>query len=436
MAHFLNDYLETVLGNTKTIKQANDNIYEATLMAIGYCKCMEDNNLNNGDLSSLENLGNQNVCQLKDTIKEIEDMLIELKIKGSIRERGNGLIEFRNSQFGSVYGRNVEELRQKLEKKIRYLKAHIKKPEKKKKSPLMSEYFTQVYLPYKETQSRAKSTLKGINYNFKFLMESGFDKPIADYTAKEIETFLFSMKQTRKAQIIQGLLNNIFNKAVTDGVLQSNPCTTIDKVEHDTDDGKALSFEEQEKFFKKLFADDSIKLEDKSYFVFVYLTGTRRDEARNIQAKDIDFKKSVIHIPGTKTDGSNRYMPLFPLAEKVLRCLKIESNPFRITHSNIYKIFNNIIDSYKLHDLRHSFGTIQICVEKINPKTVSLWMGHTNTQTTMDIYTHPEQLDRALFLRGDIENTEKTVLLREKYQKILAMISAYYDNIPQNVPKK
>lgn len=48
-----------------------------------------------------------------------------------------------NPQFGSVYGRTVEELKEKLQQKIRYEKAHIKKLEevltealsRKKKNP-------------------------------------------------------------------------------------------------------------------------------------------------------------------------------------------------------------------------------------------------------------------------------------------------------------
>ena len=55
----------------------------------------------------------------------------------------------------------------------------------------------------------------------------------------------------------------------------------------------------------------------------------------------------------------------------------------------------------------HFFGTIQICVEKVNVKTVSLWLGHSNIQTTLQTYTHPEQLDKGTFLRGDLTEEEK-----------------------------
>ena len=116
---------------------------------------------------------------LPDIKEEAEKMIIELKISGSVRERKNGLIEFRNPQFGSVYGRTVEELKEKLQQKIRYEKAHIKKPEKKKKSPLLSDFYKDVYFPYKKRKNLAENTIKGMEYNFAFIKEN-FDKPIAD----------------------------------------------------------------------------------------------------------------------------------------------------------------------------------------------------------------------------------------------------------------
>lgn len=93
------------------------------------------------------------------------------------------------------------------------------------------------------------------------------------------------------------------------------------------------------------------------------------------------------------------------------------------------------MDKYKLHDLRHTFGTIQICVEKIETKTVSLWMGHTNTQTTLDRYTHPEQLDRSVFLRGDLTEDQKLEILRKNYSDVLRKIEAFLDERTQIVPK-
>ncbi len=83
------------------------------------------------------------------------------------------------------------------------------------------------------------------------------------------------------------------------------------------------------------------------------------------------------------------------------------------------------LKKHKIHDLRHTFDTIQIYVEKINPKTVSLWLGHSTIETTLRIYTHPEQLDKGTFLRGDLTEDEKISVYRSKYQETLEIIKAY-----------
>ena len=78
-----------------------------------------------------------------------------------------------------------------------------------------------------------------------------------------------------------------------------------------------------------------------------------------------------------------------------------------------------------MHDLRHTFGTIQICVNKLDVKTVSLYMGHSNVQTTLKTYTHPEQLNREIFLDGSLTEDEKNEHLRQEYAEILRLIENF-----------
>ena len=80
---------------------------------------------------------------------------------------------------------------------------------------------------------------------------------------------------------------------------------------------------------------------------------------------------------------------------------------------------------HKLHDLRHSFGTIQICVNKIDVKTVSLLMGHSTVDTTLNRYTHPEQLDKGTFLNGGLSDDEKLIIYRQKYDEIMTLIKGF-----------
>lgn len=62
---------------------------------------------------------------------------------------------------------------------------------------------------------------------------------------------------------------------------------------------------------------------------------------------------------------------------------------------------------------------------KVDVKTVSLWLGHSNTETTLNTYTHPEQLDNGTFLRGDLSNDEKLSVYRRKYDEVLQIIKAF-----------
>ncbi|MDE6758995.1 MAG: site-specific integrase [Clostridia bacterium] len=357
-------------------------------------------------------------------------MIFELKINGSIRQRANGLIELRTKDLGSVYGRTREEIEQKITEKIKEM---TKEKKIKKTAPLLSEFYKDNYLPYKLNQNRAENTIKGIESNFKYIMQQGFDKPLTAYKSQEIESFLYSIEKTRKRQVIQGLLNNMFDRALTLSLLKANPCAPIEKMQHTQEQGTALSFDEQVEFFASLFASDTLSYREKCYFIFIYLTGSRREEVLKINESDVDSKNNVLAIHGDKTESSDRSIPLIKRVATLLSTLPTENGSyFNLSYDNIGRKFREVYNKHKIHDLRHTFGTIQICVEKINPKTVSLWLGHTTIDTTLRIYTHPEQLDKGTFLRGDLTEEEKNVVYRTKYDKILQSIDKFLDDRTTN----
>lgn len=374
---------------------------------------------------------------LKDEVKE---MLVELDIKGSLRERADGLLEFRNTKFGSVYGRTKEEIKRKLTKKLQELhdRSRGAKPQKFK-SPLLSEFFETEYLPYKKSKNRAENTIGGYLSNIKFIIESGFNKPLSKYTSSGIEEFLLSVPETRKRQILQGLLNNMFKRALAKSLVKVNPCAPLEKMEHEVEEGSAFKFCEIKEFFENV-EKASLTKSQKYYLLFVFLTGCRRNEARALRVSDVDFERKILHIQGTKTDGSDRFIPLFPLVENLLRGLDSkEGLYFPFSEYVAQTSLKKCTEKHRLHDLRHTFGTLQICVEKIDVKTVSLWLGHTNIETTLRIYTHPEQLDRAIFLRGDLTDSEKLAILRKQYSEVLQQVEKLIANthdLPKNCIKK
>ena len=63
-------------------------------------------------------------------------------------------------------------------------------------------------------------------------------------------------------------------------------------------------------------------------------------------------------------------------------------------------------------------------------------MGHSSPITTLNIYTHPEQLDEELFFNGSLSDSKKLEKLQADYNNILQIISDYLDYRTQNLPKK
>lgn len=379
---------------------------------------------------------------VEEIIEEVKQMIIELKIKGSVREHRDGLLKFTSTMFDKpIYGRSKEEIEKKLKERLKQLK---NKPQKSNKSkivvPLLSEFYRKEYLAYKVGDGIAENTIDGYENNIRFIIKQKFDKPLNWYSSKEIEKFLYSFPQTRKRQIMQGFLNNVFNRAITAAYIKSNPCGTIEKVKHKQEQGTSFSFVELKEFLQTLFSIQTLSYNDKCYFLFVFLTGTRRDEARLITVDNVDFENKILHIDGTKTDGSDRDIPLTPLVEKLLLSINIRKGRyFNLTEAQADTRFRKIWKKekgHKLHDLRHSFGTIKICVEKIDVKTVSILMGHSTVDTTLNRYTHPEQLDKGTFLNGALSNDEKLAIYRQKYDEIIKIIERFIGQFTKNLPKK
>lgn len=61
-------------------------------------------------------------------------------------------------------------------------------------------------------------------------------------------------------------------------------------------------------------------------------------------------------------------------------------------------------------------------------------MGHADATTTLNIYTHPDQLDKELFFNGAVSDDEKLAIMRKKYDEILDIITEFINNIPKSYP--
>lgn len=213
------------------------------------------------------------------------------------------------------------------------------------------------------------------------------DKPLNEITGLEIQKALNRMESSRTKKYTYYAYSGAFKQAVKLKIIYENPMDSVESVVYKYTNGRALTAEEQRRFLEIIQTNKF-----RYIYEFYLLSGCRRNEAVHLQWSDIDFENKRIHIRGTKTESSNRYIPLFPETEKLLHELpKLSDTVFNTTWNAVSCNFKRLKQTYhfdfRLHDLRHTFASN--CYQNgISMKTIQKWLGHSRLDTTANIYTH------------------------------------------------
>lgn len=310
--------------------------------------------------------------------KDLDAMLLNLGIKGSVRTRSDGLLELRFWLDGirkSVYAKTEEELLIKF-------KHFLKKEKEKQKAPLLLDWLS----TWKETYKKGLSerSIKAIDYCIgKQITQCFPNKPINKISPIELEDGLQKIETTRMRKYAHGILTDSFARAFENGMMKKNPAANLSKVKHKQKKSLALTRAEQQQLIEKLKG-----YIHEEYYLFLLYTGCRRNEAVNLKWDDIDWNGKKILIRGTKTEGSFRYIPLFDRVKKLFdRLPKDREKVFQISDHQASANFKSLCPEHHLHELRHTFATN--CLEAgVEMKVLQSWLGHTNIQTTLNIYSH------------------------------------------------
>lgn len=156
-------------------------------------------------------------------------------------------------------------------------------------------------------------------------------------------------------------------------------------------------------------------------------TGIRIGELCALKWKNIDFDGWLIYISKTlqripisdgsngsktkliisepKTPDSRRIIPVALPLQKLLTDFRSDDDDYLLTGSkcfieprNYYSRYKRILrklglPSYSFHALRHTFATR--CIEnRLDVKTLSEILGHSEVRTTMQLYVHPSMDDK------------------------------------------
>ncbi len=311
---------------------------------------------------------------------EEEDMTYN-QYKGiKISKRVDGRYQARFTLNGirkSLYATTKKECYEKLKTFINANKIKLEK------NITFYEYWELWYKKYKEPFIK-ENTLKNYRSVFKNQIKPNFkDRDIKKVTAIDLNMLLKSLPNCRMKEYASQYLIEVFKQAYKDKKIMFDIWEDIRKYHHKRQEGTALTTEQRQILLKN--AD---KIKHGAIFKFYLYTGVRPAEGLQITPTDIEDK--VIHIRGTKTAGSNRYIPKFKQVEEILKSIDMSHETiFNISETTLKRERLTLCElcgfKFKTKDLRTTFATM--CAEKgVAPRIIAKWLGHSSTSTTNRYY--------------------------------------------------
>ena len=345
-------------------------------------------------------------------VKEGDDQML-MNIKGICvgkKKRPDGLyqgyIKERNKRI-YYYGTTKTELEFKLiqaykeNQAVRSLRKSImssgEKAVPKIATPKFKDYAEKWIKVYKEPNLKPR-TLQNMRGVLKKPIEAFGDKPLGSIKSDEIQELLIGMEALRARDLCKGTLSQIFKKAVIQGLIDKNPCDTVELKKRKKSHRIALTKEEQEIFIK-----DASETAHYLLFRFILATGLRVGEALALTKDDIDFQrccltvnKNVVFIKDKrivqdtpKSEAGNRTIP-FPkeFAEEFRKIKTHEIFPctYNAVNRSMQRIAKRTNLKVSAHILRHTYAT-RLEEAGISPKVKQYLMGHASLEMTQNVYT-------------------------------------------------
>lgn len=331
----------------------------------------------------------ENQIRVKNSVelpKGDENTMPTVKYHGrklTIYRRKDGRWWSRYSEDGkqvAVYAKTAEECQKKLLKELAAAEKRRLDPAPVKKYTFF-EWMKFWYETYKEPYNKTDTILRQMRTH----VTVGRDRPIENVTTTDLQLLINKIPSDRTRVDVCNILKAAFDIAFKTRVVRENPAVTLVKVTYKSKNGNALTREEEQRFLESV---KGYYLED--LFKFYLISGCRRSEALKLNVADVDRKAGTVKIHGTKTENSERVIPLFRRLATFLDTLTPDKdgNYFPGVHEDtITQGFKRFCPTHKLHDLRHTFATR--CLEAgVNMKTVQAWLGHADFETTANIYSH------------------------------------------------
>lgn len=211
----------------------------------------------------------------------------------------------------------------------------------------------------------------------------------------------------RQAQAVFSLIRAIMRRACRSRLVPWSPVEALDKPEHTPEEGKQLTDRDYQAVLPFVRNDVALSL--------ALFAGLRRGEICGLQWGDVDLQHGVLHIrrqrqrvdgqlivKTPKSAAGCRDVPISPELLPLLRqefrffprAFVVGCSPEHVGHrwTAIQQRDVLLSQHYRLHDLRHTYGS-RLILSGCLPRVVQYLMGHASLEVTMRVYSHvsPEQ---------------------------------------------
>lgn len=328
----------------------------------------------------------------------------------SVRLRTDGRYELRfyyNKKQYSVYDQQLINLNNKKRQKIKALKQQTQQAINQYKNKYTLKQWYEIWLEtYKKPFIKPDSLENIVIYFKKHILKVFGNYTLEQITINELQSYLNKLEKNRTKELIITYFNACLQKACDLDYMTKNPFKLVVRDKKIKKVRPAFTIEQQEAIL------NHIKSKDYNFYkliLFYLATGCRRSEA--LQIEQSDFNNNVLHIKGTKTDKSDRYILITNELKELI--FKNNNKIFDYRKDFVTDKFRDYLSELKisgtLHCLRHSYATNQYYIGT-PAKEVQMNMGHSDVTITLDIYTNI-----------DIKQNKKEIL-----EKIKALYNNYY----------
>ena len=225
-------------------------------------------------------------------------------------------------------------------------------------------------------------------------------RKIESINSIELNEYIQSLSSERVRAKTYVILNDIFDKATKNGVINKNPFDVIQKPKYEPKERYALSLSEENLLL------DKIKNKEEYYiFAIAMLQGLRPGELLALEYRDINFKNMTITINKSydektsdtevKNKYSNRTVPLFKKTYEIIKnidtglCRRFAQHNTKTLNSQLKDLTNDITnEEITLYNLRHTLIT-RLSDNNVPEHIIQAWVGHSKgSKITKTTYTH------------------------------------------------